>query len=113
MRKIKAVDEAIKGMLRDEYARCSELIEQVRQSMINYPKGGLVVKKMKVKGRVYVYHHLQWREGKKIVSRHVSKMEIPEVQKQIEQREAYRANHLKLAKRLDYLAHLLGEKRCF
>lgn len=111
MRKNKADDEGIKGMLRDEYARCLELVGQVRQAMDNYPKGRLVVKKLKVKGRVYEYHHLQWRDGEKIASRHVPEKELQEVQKQIEQREAYRANSLKLEKRLDYLAPLLGEKR--
>jgi hypothetical protein len=71
----------------------------------------LVVKKLKVKGRVYEYWHLQWRDGEKITSRHVPEKELQEVQRQIEQREAYRANSLKLEKRLDYLASLLGEKR--
>lgn len=111
MRKNKAEDEAIKGMLRDEYNRCLELMEQVKQSMGSYPRGRLVVKKVKAKGRVYEYHHLQWREGEKVLSRHVPEKEIPELQKKIEQREAYRSNCLKLEKRLDYLAPLIGEKK--
>lgn len=111
MRKNKAEDEAIKGMLRDEYNRCLELMEQVKQSMGSYPRGRLVVKKVKAKGRVYEYHHLQWREGEKVLSRHVPGKEIPELQKKIEQREAYRSNCLKLEKRLEYLAPLIGEKK--
>ena len=62
----------------------------------SYPRGRLVVKKVKAKGRVYKYHHLQWREGEKVLSRHVPEKEIPELQKKIEQREAYRSNCLKL-----------------
>jgi hypothetical protein len=111
MRKNKAEDEGIKGMLRDEYDRCLELMGQVKLSMGSYPKGRLVVKKVKAKGRVYEYQHLQWREGEKILSRHIPKKEIPELKKKIEQREAYRSNCLKLEKRLEYLAPLIGEKK--
>jgi stalled ribosome alternative rescue factor ArfA len=111
MRKKKAEDDAIKGMLRDEYNRCMQLMEQVKQSMGSYPRGRLVVKKVKAKGRVYEYHHLQWREGKKVLSRHVPEKEIPELLEMIEQREAYRSNCLKLEKRLEYLAPLIGEKK--
>ena len=111
MRKNKAEDDGIKGMLRDEFNRCLELMEQVKQSMGSYPKGQLVVKKVKVKERVYEYHHLQWREGEKVLSRHIPEKEIPELQKKIEQREAYRSNCLKLEKRLENLAPLIGEKK--
>ena len=110
MRKNKMEDDGIKGMLRDEYNRCLELLDQVQKAMNNYPRGKLVVKKIKARGRVYEYHHLQWREGARVLSRHVSKREIPEIQKMIEQREAYRSNSLKLEKRLEYLAPLIGEK---
>ena len=111
MRKNKAEDEGIKCMLRDEYDRCLELMGQVKLSMGSYPKGRLVVKKVKAKGRVYEYQHLQWREGEKILSRHIPKREIPELKKKIEQREANRSNCLKLEKRLEYLAPLIGEKK--
>jgi hypothetical protein len=111
MRKNKAEDEGIKGMLRDEYNRCMELTEQVKQAMSNYPRGRLVVKKVKAKGHVYEYHHLQWRQGEKVLSRHIPEKEIPELKKKIEQREAYRINCIKLEKRLEYLAPLIGEKK--
>ncbi|MDA8417172.1 MAG: hypothetical protein M0Z78_08990 [Betaproteobacteria bacterium] len=111
MRKNKIEDDSIKGMLRDEYERCLNLVEQVQRSINSYPRGCLVVKKVKSKGRIYEYHHLQWREGKKVVSRHIPEKEIPEIQKKIKLREAYQSNSLKLIKRLQYLAPLLGEKK--
>jgi hypothetical protein len=111
MRKNKVEDEGIKGMLRDEYNRCLELMDQIKQVMSNYPQGRLVVKKVKSKGHVYEYHHLQWREGNKVLSRHVPEREVPELKKKIEQREAYRSNYLKIEKRLVFLAPLLGEKK--
>lgn len=111
MRKNEIEDDGIKGILRDEYNRCLELLDQVRRAMTNYPHGKLVVKKVKVKERIYEYYHLQWREGARVLSRHVPKREIPEFQKMIEEREAYRSNYLKLEKRLEYLAPLIGEKR--
>lgn len=111
MRKNKVEDEGIKGMLRDEYNRCLELMEQVERSMSDYPRGRLVVKKVKGKRQVYEYYHLQWREGKKVLSRHIPNKELPELIKKIEQREAYRNNCIKLKKRLEYLAPLIGEKK--
>lgn len=111
MRKNMAEDEGIKGMLRDEYNRCLQLMEQIKQSISQYPRGQLIVKKVKVKGHVYKYHHLQWREGEKILSRHVPEKEIPELKEKIEQREAFRKNGRKLEKRLEYLAPLIGEKK--
>lgn len=111
MRKIRVEDESIKGMLRDEFNRCQELMEQVRQAISAYPKGCLVVKRIKAKGRVYEYLHLQWREGAKVISRHISGKEVPNLKKQIEQREAYRNNCAILEKRLEYLAPLIGEKK--
>jgi hypothetical protein len=111
MRKQKIEDESIKGMLKDEYNRCLELIGQVQLSIDSYPRGNLVIKKLKIMGRVYEYHHLQWREGEKVVSWHVPEKDIPEIQKKIEQREAYRSNCQKLEKRLEYLAPLVGEKK--
>lgn len=111
MRKNKVDDESIKGMLKDEYSRCLELREQVLRSIDSYPRGRLIAKKVKAKGRVYEYHHLQWREGDKVVSRHVPDKDIPDIQKKIEQREAYRSNCLKLEKRLLYLAPILGEEK--
>ncbi|MBJ6800426.1 hypothetical protein [Geomonas propionica] len=111
MRNGKFEDEGIKGMLRDEFNRCHELIEQIKQVLSAYPKGCLVVKRIKVRGRVYEYLHLQWREGDKVVSRHVNVKEVPDLKKQLEQREAYRNNCVVLEKRLKYLAPLIGEKK--
>lgn len=111
MRKNKTEDEGIKGMLQDEYNRCMELMEQVKQSMDSYPRGRLVIKKVKTKGRIYEYHHLQWRDGEKVLSRHIPEKEIPELLKKIELREAYRSNCLKLERRLEYLAPLIGKKK--
>jgi hypothetical protein len=111
MRKVRMEDESIKAMLRDEFRRCQELVEQVRLAISGYPKGCLVVKRIKTKGHVYEYLHLQWREGTKVISRHINKKEVPDLKKQIEQREAYRNNCAILEKRLEYLAPLIGEKK--
>lgn len=111
MRKVSMEDQNIKGMLLDEFNRCQELMEQVRQAISAYPKGCLVVKRIKAKGHVYEYLHLQWREGAKVISRHISGKEAPDLKKQIEQREAYRENCAILEKRLKYLASLIGEKK--
>lgn len=111
MRRNKAEDQGIKGMLQDEYNRCLDLMDQIKRSIGQYPKGRLVVKKVKAKGRVYEYHHLQWREGKKVRSQHVPENKIPELKEKIEQREAYQKNGIKIEKRLEYLAPLIGEKK--
>ncbi len=111
MPKYKIGDESIRGMLHDEYDRCRELVAQFYQTINTYPRGHIVVKKIKVKGRLYEYHHLQWREGHKVLSRHIPEKELSELMKKIEQREMYRNNCVMLEKRLDFLAPIIGEKK--
>ena len=111
MRKVKIEDSGIKGMLKDEYERCLNLIEQIKHTLDSYPKGRLVIKKVKSKDHIYEYYHLQWRQGEKVLSKHVPQREIPEIKKKIEQRDAYRNNCVMLEKRVSYLAPLIGEKK--
>ncbi len=111
MRNDKLEDSGIKGMLMDEYERCINLIEQIKHTLDNLPKGRLVIKKVKSKDHIYEYFHLQWRQGEKVLSKHIPQREIPEVKKKIEQRDAYRKNCVMLEKRVSYLAPLIGEKK--
>lgn len=111
MRRAKIDDSGIKGMLKDEYERCINLIEQIKHTLADFPKGRLVIKKVKSKDHIYEYYHLQWRQGDKVLSKHIPQREIPEVKKKIEQRDAYRSNYDLLEKRVSYLAPLIGEKK--
>ena len=50
----------------------------------------------------------QWTEdGMKVVNRHIAEKDLPELQKQIEEREKYRKEILAYKKRMVYLEKLL------
>ena len=94
-------------MLEDEYGRCREVIEALHAKAENYPKGALNVRKKQSKGKEYVYHYLVRRDGKKVVNRHIAEKDLPELQKQIEERDKYRKEIIIYKKRMVYLERLL------
>ena len=109
--KVAEKDIVVHGMLEDEYGRCREVIEALLAMAENYPKGALNVRKKQSKGKEYVYHYLVRRDGKKVVNRHIAEKDLPELQKQIEEREKYRKEILAYQKRMVYLAKLLKKPR--
>ena len=105
--KVAEKDIVVHGMLEDEYGRCREVIGALHAKAENYPKGALNVRKKQSKGKEYVYHYLVRRDGKKVVNRHIAEKDLPELQKQIEEREKYRKEILAYKKRMVYLEKLL------
>jgi len=102
-------DSVVHGMLEDEYGRCREVIEALLAKEENYPKGALNVRRKQNKGKEYVYHYLVRRDGKKVINRHISERELPELQKQIEEREKCRMEIREYRKRMVYLQKLLNK----
>jgi len=105
--KVAEKDIVVHGMLEDEYGRCREVIADLLAKMENYPKGALNVRKKQNKGKEYIYHYLVRRDGKKVINRHIAEKDLPELQKQIEEREKYRKEILAYKKRMLYLEKLL------
>jgi hypothetical protein len=94
---------------KDEYGRCLEVIKALHAKAENYPKGALNVRKKQSKGKEYVYHYLVRRDGKKVINRHISEKELPELQKLIEEREKCRKEIRAYKKRMAYLEKLLNK----
>lgn len=105
--KVAEKDKVIHGMLEDEYRRSQEVVKALHAKVENYPKGALNVRRKQVKGKEYVYHYLVRRDGKKVINRHIAAEELPELQKQIAEREKYRKEILAYKKRMAYLEKLL------
>lgn len=102
-------DNVIHGMLEDEYRRSQEVVKALHAKAENYPKGALNIRRKQIKGKEYVYHYLVWRDGKRVVNRHVAAEDLPGLQKQIEEREKYRKEILAYKKRIVYLEKLLNK----
>jgi len=105
--KVAEKDIVVHGMLEDEYARCREVIEALLAKVKSYPKGALNVRRKQYKEKQYAYNYLVRRDGKKVVNRHISEKELPELQKLIEEREKCRKEIRAYKKRMAYLQKLL------
>lgn len=105
--KVAEIDIVVHGMLEDEYGRCRDVIEALLAKEENYPKGALNVRRKQSKGKEYIYHYLVRRDGKKVINQHITKKDLPELQKQIEEREKYRQEMQEYKKRMTYLEKLL------
>jgi hypothetical protein len=105
--KVAEKDKIIQGMLEEEYRRCQEVLKALHAKAENYPKGVLNIRRKKVKGKEYAYHYLVRRDGQRVVNRHVAEKDLPELQKQLEERDKYRKEILIYKKRMVYLERLL------
>jgi len=99
----------VQGMLDDEYKRCLGVIKALQAKLEKYPKGALNIRRKKIKDKEYVYHYLVWREGQDVINRHVAAENLPELQKQINDRDKLRKEILVYKKRLAYLQKLLNK----
>jgi hypothetical protein len=111
--KVVEKDKVISGMLRDELKRCQEMHDGLRKSVSKLPKGVINKRKKRYKNRVYSYYYLKFRDGKKVVSKHISKEAIQEISKKLEQRKKYEKEMQLYKKRIDYLNRIIrsGKKR--
>lgn len=111
--KVVEKDRVISGMLLDELKRCQEMLDGMKRSISKLPKGVINKRKKCYKNKVYSYYYLKYRDGKKVVSKHISKEEIQEILKKLEQRKRYQKEMQLYKKRIDYLNRIIrsGKKR--
>jgi hypothetical protein len=88
--KVAEKDKIIHGMLEEEYPRSQAVVQALLAKAENLPKGALNVRRKQIKGKEYVYHYLVRRDGQKVVNRHIAEKDLPELQKQIEDRDKCR-----------------------
>ena len=101
--KVVEKDRIISGMLRDELKRCQEMLDGPMKLVSKLPKGVINKRKKQYKDRVYSYYYLKYRDGKKVINKHISKDEIQEISRKLEQRKKYEKEMQSYKKRIDYL----------
>lgn len=105
--KVAEKDKVVHGMLEDEYQRCRDALQSLHKKLKHYPKGRLNVRKKKYKDKEYSYHYLVFREGGKIVNRHVAEKNLPHLNNQLKERDVYKIEIHSYEKRITYLERLL------
>lgn len=111
--KVVEKDKVISGMLRDELKRCREMIDGLERSVSGLPKGALNERKKRYKGKIYSYPCLKYREGEKVISKHIPNKEVPEILKKLELRKKYEKEIQSYKKKISYLNKITknGKKR--
>lgn len=105
--KVVEKDRVINGMLSDEFNRCREMLNSLKKSASVMPKGVLNKRKKKYKGKVYFYQSLKYRDGNKVINRHISADEGPELSKRLEQRKKIIKEMQVYKKKIAYLSKIL------
>jgi hypothetical protein len=109
--KVAEKDNAVHGLLTEEYRRCRDVLKALADNVAQYPKGSLNVRKKGYKGKEYVYHYLVAREGGKVMNRHIPEVELPALRQQLERRDKVRNEMREYQKRIAYLEKLLQKAR--
>lgn len=105
--KVAEKDSAVHGMLEDEYQRCCNVMAVLQKKAESCPKGSLNVRRKQYNGKEYVYHYLVLRDGARVVNRHVSDGELPELRLSLELRDKCKKEMQIYKKRMAYLEKLL------
>ena len=100
-------DKVISGMLQDELKRCEEMIAGLQKSVAGFPKGALSERRKRYKKKVYSYYSLKFRNGEKVVNKHIPNDEAPALIKKLEQRRKFEKEMRAYRKRIDYLSKIL------
>ena len=90
-------------VLRDEYERLDRDRVVYSEELMHLPKG--YISKKNIRGRVVYY--LQYRDGKKIVSKHISRNNVPDVETQIARRKELEVSLRQIAEDQNRLRKIL------
>ena len=105
--KIAEKDNAVRGVLEEEYRRCRDVMAALSKKVSHYPKGSLNVRRKGYKGKTYAYHYLVAREDGQVVNHHIPEAELSELKGKLEQRDKYQKEIQVYKKRIAYLEKLL------
>jgi len=111
--KVVETDKVIGGMLQDELKRCQEMLDGLRKAVSGLPKGSLSEREKRYKNKAYSYYYLKYRDGEKVISKHIPNREIQEVKEKLAMRKKYEKEIRSYEKRVAYLNKILraGERR--
>lgn len=106
--KVVEKDKVISGMLRDELKRCQEMLDSLKKSVSNFPKGVISQRKKRYKDKVYSYYYLKYRNGGEVINKHIPNKEVQEILKKLEQRKKYEREIQSYNKKIVYLNKILN-----
>lgn len=106
--KVVEKDKVISGMLHDELKRCQEMLDSLKNSISNLPKGVLSKREKRYKDKVYSYYYLKYRNGKRVINKHIPHNEVQEILKKLEQRKKYEKEIQSYKKKIVYLNKILN-----
>jgi len=102
-------DDNVFGMLESERARCVRLSEALQNEIDKLPKGSIGIRRVKSGGREYEYQCLKFREGEKVVFKHVTANEIECLQVQVNRRVSLQKDLRAYKKRVRTLENLIAK----
>ena len=105
--KTKSQDESVYRLLKTEANRCESMIARIEQEILSLPRGSLAEKKLKKNGKVYVSHCLKYRENQKIISVHIPKEKLPEIEQAILRKKRLQESKKDGEKRVKTIQRLL------
>ena len=105
--KVVEKEKIISGMLRDEFKRCREMLAGLQNSLKRLPKGVLSQRKKRYKEKAYSYYSLKYRDGDKVVNKHISKDGAAALLKKLEQRNKIEKEAQAYKKKIEYLSKML------
>lgn len=105
--KVVEKDKVISGMLHDELKRCLEMSENLEKAVSDLPKGVINERKKSYKEKVYSYYSLKYRDGEKIISKHISNSDVHDIQKKLALRKKYEKEMQSYQKKIAYLNKIL------
>ena len=111
--KVVEKDKVISGMLRDELKRCQEMLDSLKKSVSGLPKGVINKRNKQYKNKIYSYYYLKYRNGGKVINKHIPNKEVQEILKKLEQRKKYEKEIQSYKKKILYLNKILiaGKRR--
>jgi hypothetical protein len=111
--KVVEKDKVIGGMLRDELKRCREMLEGIEKSISGLPKGAISERKKRYKNKIYSYYYLKYRDGEKVISKHIPNKEVQGIFEKLAWRKKYEKEIQSYEKRIAYLNKILhaGKRR--
>jgi hypothetical protein len=109
--KVVEKDNAVHGLLEEEYRRSRDVLAALLKKAARYPKGSLNLRKKAYKGKEYAYHYLVAREQGRVINQHIPKAGLPDLRRQLEERDKCRKEIQAYRKRIAYLEKILQMPR--
>ena len=109
--KVVEKDKVISGMLGDELKRCQEMLGSLERSLSALPKGVVSERKKRYKDKEYSYFHLKYRDGEKVINKHIPNKDVKELRKKLDLRKKYEREIRSYKKKIEYLSRLLAGGR--